>query len=91
MGWDEYPLGSIVKISYSKKGNVYQTYVNGKEVDLKVLDNIQGFHTNSFKLGIAENGFSFIGNIYSVRIYNRALTDAEINDNYKIDQYRFDV
>ena len=91
LGWDEYPLGSIVKISYSKKGNVYQTYVNGKEVDLKVLDNIQGFHTNSFKLGIAENGFSFIGNIYSVRIYNRALTDAEINDNYKIDQYRFDV
>lgn len=37
-----------------------------------------------------QDGF-FNGKVYSVRIYNRALTDAEINNNYMVDQYRFDV
>ncbi len=31
------------------------------------------------------------GNIYSARIYNRALTDEEIKNNYNVDKYRFDV
>ena len=29
------------------------------------------------------------GNIYSVRIYNRELTQSEIQENYKIDKIRF--
>ena len=37
-----------------------------------------------------QGGF-FNGKVYSVRIYNRALTDAEINNNYMVDKYRFDV
>ncbi|MEG1363357.1 MAG: LamG-like jellyroll fold domain-containing protein [Clostridia bacterium] len=33
----------------------------------------------------------FIGTIYSVRIYNRALTNEEIQNNYNIDKMRFDI
>ena len=87
----KYPLGSIIKISYSKKGNLYKTYVNDEEVNSVNLDNMQGFTINSFKLGTAENGYNFTGHIYSVRIYNRALTDEEIKNNYNVDKYRFDV
>lgn len=91
LGWTNYPLGSIIKISYSKEGNLYKTYINDKGVDSKTLDSIQGFATNSFKLGTAENGYNFTGHIYSVRIYNRSLTDEEIKNNYNVDKYRFDV
>lgn len=91
LGWEKYPLGSIIKISYSKKGNLYKTYVNDEEVNSVNLDNMQGFAINSFKLGTAENGYNFTGHIYSVRIYNRALTDEEIKNNYNVDKYRFDV
>lgn len=31
------------------------------------------------------------GKIYSVRIYNRALTDEEVMNNYEVDKERFDV
>ena len=34
---------------------------------------------------------SLKGNIYEVRLYNRALTDDEIKTNYEIDQYRFGI
>lgn len=33
----------------------------------------------------------FNGKVYSVRIYDRALTDEEIENNYNIDKYRFDI
>ena len=38
----------------------------------------------------AEKDF-FAGNIYSVRIYNRALTDNEILHNYQVDKNRFNL
>lgn len=31
------------------------------------------------------------GTIYSIRIYNRALTEKEIKNNYEIDRYRFNI
>ncbi len=37
-----------------------------------------------------QDGF-FNGEVHSVRIYNRALTDEEIKNNYNVDKYRFDV
>ncbi len=91
LGWGSYPLGSIVKISYSKNENVYKTYVNGKEVDSKTLNNLTGFDINSFKIGAAENGYNFTGHVYSVRVYNRALTANEINNNNIVDKYRFGI
>lgn len=34
---------------------------------------------------------NFVGTIYSIRIYNRALTEEEINENYKIDQKKYGI
>jgi len=41
--------------------------------------------------GNSQAGSFFQGNIYCVRVYNRALTDDEINANYEIDKYRFNI
>lgn len=38
-----------------------------------------------------DGGVSFKGNIYAVRIYNRALTDEEVAHNYKIDQKKYQM
>ncbi len=91
LGWDNYPLDSIIKLTYSKSGTTYRTYVNNTLIDTQIVDNPQGFVTNTLKIGKAENGYYFVGNVYSVRIYNKALTDFEINNNYTVDKYRFDV
>lgn len=41
--------------------------------------------------GNTASGCNFNGKIYSVRIYNRALTDQEILQNYNIDKKRFSI
>lgn len=41
--------------------------------------------------GSNSDGAYFKGNIYCVRVYNRALTDEEIQINYSIDKYRFNI
>jgi len=33
----------------------------------------------------------YLGNIYSVRIYNRALTEKEIKHNASFDKQRFNI
>ncbi len=48
-------------------------------------------------LGVNPSGTSynsnsfFIGNIYSVRVYNRALTEEEILHNYNYDIEKFNL
>lgn len=34
---------------------------------------------------------TFFGSIQAIRIYNRALTDEEIDMNYQIDKVRFNI
>ena len=38
-----------------------------------------------------QDGTYLNGKIYSVRIYNRALTDKEIEQNYQRDKNRFNI
>ena len=40
---------------------------------------------------LERHGSYLNGKIYSVRIYNRCLTDAEIQHNYNRDKKRFNV
>ena len=37
------------------------------------------------------NAYRMKGKIYSIRIYNRALTQDEINHNYMVDKVRFGI
>ena len=47
---------------------------------------VGGFHGRS---GTAANLQSFNGTVHSFRFYNRVLTDAEVAQNRKVDEYRF--
>lgn len=72
-------------------GSQRKLYLDGNQIasDNAVPDTIIGT-VNVGKETPNQGGF-FNGKVYSVRIYNRALTTAEINNNYKVDKYRFDV
>ena len=35
--------------------------------------------------------YRFKGNIYSIRIYNRKLTEKELKHNYEVDKNRFNI
>ena len=47
---------------------------------------VGGFHNRS---GNAANLQSFNGTLHDFRLYNRALTDAEVAKNRKVDEYRY--
>ena len=72
-------------------------YINGelKETANSSKDILTGLIADNAKidLGCAKswgrNDLSLNGNIYTFRIYNRALTEAEIKHNYSIDRQRF--
>lgn len=66
-------------------------YLNGvqKAIDTATPNVILGNVTIGDEIP-NQDGF-FNGKVYSVRIYNKALTDEEIKNNYNIDKYRFDV
>lgn len=76
-------------------GNELIFYENGNKKSIEITDKY--ITTNEIFLlgadpagGIA-NGCYLDGQIYSIRLYNRALTDKEINKNYKIYKTRFDI
>lgn len=41
--------------------------------------------------GSSGNGNYYNGRVYSARIYNRTLTDAEIQENYKVDNSNYKI
>ena len=51
--------------------------------------NIQGSPANVTHIGGVNTNYPFVGTIYSVRAYSRALTASEIAANYAIDKERF--
>ena len=79
-------------------GTSIKTYMDGILIkttaissDIKYDENI----INNIILGASKNGATlkkqFKGNIYSARIYSRALTEEEIIKNYSIDAVRYDI
>ena len=79
-------------------GNYLKLYLDG--VCVATLENNDGivFPLNNTILVISGNPGGetvsqqfFSGTVYSFRAYDRALNDDEINNNYKIDKYRFGV
>ena len=92
--------GKIVAISsiadYNNKENqtTFKSIAQGKEVDSKVVTGkIVYSNSNSFWIGQTwdnfASGYPIRDDIYSIRVYNRALTIEESLTNYYIDVYRF--
>lgn len=72
-------------------GSNRKIYLNGANVasDESVPNVILGNITIGDEIP-GQDGF-FNGKVFSVRIYNRALTEEEIYNNYTVDKYRFNV
>ena len=98
-------LTSELEIELNKKYNVTITtdgtesnlYMNGKLVsNISIGGGVIGYPINNtvLALGVNPTGSSaetsfFNGTIYSVRMYNRALTEQEVKNNHEVDRLRF--
>ncbi len=78
--------------SYGNKGQNIRSYENG---NLIKTDTMGECEVENKKLQIAGTNWnddvSLNGSIYTMRVYNRVLTEEEIQINYKIDKSRFDI
>lgn len=72
-------------------GKNRKIYLNGKQRALDAVSPnvVLGNVTIGDEIP-GQDGY-FNGKVYSVRIYNRGLTDSEVYENYIIDKYRFDI
>lgn len=83
-----FSVGSRYSIS-SGDGKIY---VNGSEITGAIGTsrlNIRGIFIAS--TWSSTSGYLWTGKIYSIRYYNRVLTDAELSANYAIDKARFNL
>ena len=79
-------------------GTAFKTYMNGILIkNIAVSGGIKYDENNisNVILGAGKNGEVlqkfFKGNVYSARIYNKALTEEEIIKNYNIDEKRYNI
>ena len=74
-------------ITVTFTGTTAKLYVNGKLSSTKTFtDASLNMPLTVFNAGAQSNAR---GNIYSVKVYNRALTEAEIQQNYNIDKEKY--
>ena len=81
--------GNIKHLVFRHSGSVNQIYLDGQLVTPNVTEGTQTF------TGVGGSGYNlastgpFSGNIYTNRVYNKALTAAEILQNYNATKGRF--
>ena len=80
------------KSSISVQYNPDVMYLNSKKLDNSVKsDSWSAVPKYPFMISGYANGWRVKGKIYSIRIYNRALTEDEINHNYIVDKVRYGI
>lgn len=97
--YNDITLNKTDTLATSFNGSTMKLFSNGSLVDQLSLSGTVGTPTNStiMAIGANPNGTSvsastyFLGNIYSVRIYNKALTDDEVLHNYIQDKQKFNL
>lgn len=82
----------------SYDGKILKVYMNGNLASSLSLTGSIGTTGSSTVMAIGTNpagssgnGNYYNGRVYSVRIYDRALTDAEIQENYKVDNSNYKI
>ena len=94
---DNVQLNKKYSIAGTYDGNIVKFWENNKKTESNVVGTIKYPNNNTIiALGTnpkAENakGSFLNGKIYSIRVYNRALTEEEVLNNYKIDKARFNI
>ena len=64
-------------------------FFNGEVVSTKTLNNISADSSSLQLFGYSGNKTTFNGNIYSLRIHNRILSESELLTNFNLDFNRF--
>jgi len=83
-----------VACSWDSTTNKYRTYLDGLiDVDTTKVGNSLSTTTSSFLMSafVSQGDYPFTGKIDEVRIYNRALTEQEINNRYQAGYTRYIV
>ena len=91
-------INTKYSIAGSYDGKTLKVYMNGNLSSSLSLTGSIGTAGSSTVMAIganpagsSANGNYYNGRVYSVRIYNRALTDAEIQENYKVDNSNYKI
>lgn len=90
-------INKIYSINCKYDGREINFGENGETHKINIIGNIGKTQSSTvFVLGANPSGNSvrdsFLnGKIYSIRLYNRALTESEVNNNYEIDKVRFGI
>lgn len=96
-----YPLNTYKTLSYGKNNKTCYTYLDGEKIDEKVAEKYAGWLTDKIYIGrdlkaadgngnfVEGKNYYFKGNIKSIRIYDRPLSQDEIKINSQIDLERF--
>ena len=80
------------KSSISVQYNPDVMYLNSKKLENSVVSTSWSAAPKyPFMISGYANGWRLKGKIYSIRVYNRALTQDEINHNYEMDKKRFGI
>ncbi|MDD3341113.1 MAG: prepilin-type N-terminal cleavage/methylation domain-containing protein [Bacilli bacterium] len=97
------PLNKKHAISFGASSTNYFAYLNGDKKYNQAISAALGFYDEEIFIGKGHRATSatgvpypdqyypFDGRIYSVRVYDRALTDAEVKQNYDLDKKRFNL
>ena len=82
----------VVTIAYSYSGTSLKSYRDGQQINSTTMDGPMDSSTYYYAFGYQCGGSSCLFSnveIYSVRMYNRQLTDSEILQNYNMTKSRF--
>jgi len=79
-------------------GGMKQIFAENGEIDGIVLNGEFESTNTGTKLTIGAQAFAGVnavpqlkGTIYSIRVYNRALTEEEIKQNYEVDKIKYNL
>ena len=82
--------GAIKHVVFTHTGSTNKVYLNGTELTITESGGTQTFTSVNlsgyFAIG---NVVAFAGNVYSARVYNRALSASEVLQNYNATKSRF--
>lgn len=85
---NEYSEKCIVTTSLLTN-NTSNLYIN----NVKMIDNLEDTKdiNGTYQLFNRDEKQTYQGEVYSIRIYKRLLSEREVQHNYGIDKYRFDI
>ena len=91
-----FSVDNKVYLSFTYDNKTIKLFENGTKVNEKSISGTIKSPSNSTVLSIGSNpsgesigGQKLVGDVYSVRLYNRALSDDEVLSNYNYDYKRF--